>query len=48
LTIPETGNYSDGLLSPAETLVMPFVICLKELPPFELLVDVLGKWGIQK
>ncbi len=48
LTIPETGDYSDGVLSPAESIVVPFVICLKELRPFELFVDVLGKQDSQK
>jgi len=45
MAIPETGDYSDGKLDPGEYVMVQFVVCLKELKPFELLVDVLGKPG---
>ncbi len=48
LTLPERGDYSDGILSPAESVVVPFAICLKELRPFDLFIDVLGKQGLKK
>ncbi len=43
ITIIETGDYSDGELSPGETVIVPFVICLKRWKPFNLFIDVLGK-----
>jgi len=45
MAIPKTGDYSDSELDPGEYVVLPFIVCLKELKPFELLVDVLGKPG---
>jgi hypothetical protein len=42
LTIPKKDDFSDGLLSPGEFVDVPFVICLKQIQPFELLVDILG------
>jgi hypothetical protein len=42
LTVAKVGQYADGLLSPGESVDVPFVICLKALSSFDFLVDVLG------
>jgi len=42
MTIPLTGAYADGVLSPGEFVNVPFVICLKEKKSFKFIVDVLG------
>lgn len=42
LTIPQTGAFSDGILSPGEFVDVPFVICLKQFSGFIFFVDVLG------
>ncbi len=42
MTVPLMGDYSDGELSPGESLDVPFSICLKEWRPFSFFVDVLG------
>jgi hypothetical protein len=42
LTVPQTGDYADGVLSPRQYVDVPFVICLQQLKPFTFLVDVLG------
>lgn len=42
LTVPKTGNFSDGVLSPGEFVDVPFSICLKNTVGFNFLVDVLG------
>ena len=42
LTVPRAGNFSDGLLSPGESVDVPFSICLKNTEPFSFFVDVLG------
>jgi Tol biopolymer transport system component len=43
LTVPPSGEYSDGVLGPGEVVDVPFVICLQDRSPFQFLVDVLGK-----
>ncbi len=43
LIIPKRDDYSDGELNSAETVILPFVICMKEWKPFKLLIDLLGK-----
>jgi Tol biopolymer transport system component len=43
LTVPTTGAYSDGVLSPGETVDVSFAICLRDRSPFRFIVDVLGK-----
>jgi hypothetical protein len=42
LTVLQTGDYADGLLSPRQYVDVPFVICLQQYKPFTFLVDVLG------
>jgi len=42
LTVPKTGSFSDGVLSPGEFVDVPFSICLKDENPFSFFVDVLG------
>jgi hypothetical protein len=42
LTIPQVGQYSDGVLDPGEFVDVPFVICLKEPSAFDFVVDVPG------
>jgi photosystem II stability/assembly factor-like uncharacterized protein len=42
LTIPKKNDFSDGTLSPGESVDVSFVICLKQIKPFEFLVDILG------
>jgi hypothetical protein len=42
MTVPEVGQYADGLLSPGESVNVPFAVCLKTFQPFELFVDVFG------
>ncbi|HWP93164.1 MAG TPA: Ig-like domain-containing protein [Thermodesulfobacteriota bacterium] len=42
LTVPSVSAYSDGILSPEESVDVPFVICLKNKNPFRFFVDVLG------
>ncbi len=42
LTIPKTGDYSDGVLTPGEYVDINFIICLSEWKQFSFLVDVLG------
>ena len=42
MTVPLTGQYSDGELAPGETVDVQFKICLKELKPFSFFVDVFG------
>jgi hypothetical protein len=41
-TFAQVGDFSDGTLTPTQTLTVPFAICLQTLNPFQLLVDVLG------
>ena len=43
LTVPQDGALSDGVLSPAEFVDVPFVICLQERAPFTFEVDVVGR-----
>jgi hypothetical protein len=40
LTIPKQGSFSDEVLSPEESVDVPFVICLRENKPFTFFVDV--------
>jgi hypothetical protein len=42
LTVPKTDGYSDGTLTPGESVVFNFNICLKAKKPFNFFVDVLG------
>jgi len=41
-TMPQSGQFSDGVLSAAETLDVPLVICLTNMNSFPLSVNVLG------
>jgi hypothetical protein len=41
-TLPEVGDFSDGVLEPAGTVTVPFVICLQSVTPFRFTVDLLG------
>jgi hypothetical protein len=40
LTVAREGVYSDGTLSPGESVDVPFHVCLKTLEPFRFFVDV--------
>ena len=42
LTVPKSGDFSDGVLSPGEFVDVPFVICLKQFTQFSFFVNVLG------
>jgi hypothetical protein len=42
LTVPRQDNFSDGVLSSGEVVDVPYVICLRQIEPFEFVVDVLG------
>jgi len=42
LTIPANGAYSDGVLSPSESVEVSFSICLRAVQPFDFFVDVLA------
>ena len=42
MTVPQVGQYADGLLSPGESVNVPFVLCLTTFQPFEFFVDVFG------
>jgi hypothetical protein len=42
LTVPEVGDYADGVLSSGESVDVHFIICLKKNRSFKFLVDVLG------
>ena len=42
LTIAQTGQYADGLLSPPEYVDAPFIICLKQQTAFTFFVNVQG------
>ena len=41
-TLPEVGDFSDGVLEATGTLQVPFTICLQTLNPFRFTVDALG------
>ena len=40
--VPKNDDYADGLLSPDEIVYVRFNVCLKEIKPFRLFVNVLG------
>jgi hypothetical protein len=42
-TLPQVGDFSDGVLEATGTLQVPFAICLKNLNPFRFTVNVLGR-----
>jgi len=42
LTVLKKDGYSDGILSPGESVDVNFIICLKEKRSFSFIVDVLG------
>ena len=42
LPIRLENGFSDGILSPAEVVHVPFVVCLKDTDQFRFLVNVLG------
>jgi hypothetical protein len=42
-TVAMTDSYADGVLGPGEVVDVPFVICLRDLSPFQFFVEVLGK-----
>jgi hypothetical protein len=43
LSVPRTGVYQDGTLGPAESVEVPFTICLTQPVPFQFFVDVVGR-----
>ena len=42
MTVPKVEQYADGLLSPGESVNVPFVVCLKTFQPYQFFVDVSG------
>jgi hypothetical protein len=40
LTVAESGDYTDSVLSAGESVEITFVVGLQQLSPFEFLVDV--------
>ena len=42
-TVSQVGDFADGILSPGETVDVPFTVCLKTEKRFRFLVDVLGE-----
>jgi hypothetical protein len=42
LLVPPQDDFTDGRLSPAEFVDVPFTICIQEHAPFQFFVDVLG------
>jgi hypothetical protein len=42
LTVPRSGDFSDGVLGPGELVNVPFSICLITVEPFSFFVDVTG------
>jgi probable HAF family extracellular repeat protein len=40
MRVPEVGQYADGLLSPGESVEVPFVLCVRTFEPFQFFVDV--------
>ena len=42
LSVPKVMRFSDGFLSPKESVDVPFVVCLKENSPFSFSVNVAG------
>jgi len=42
LTVPRSGDFSDGVLGPGELANVPFSICLITVEPFSFFVDVTG------
>jgi hypothetical protein len=42
LAVPFDNGFSDGVLSPGDSVDVPFVICFKNTGPFKFLVNVLG------
>jgi Tol biopolymer transport system component len=40
LTVPRTDDYADGELVPGEQVDVPFVICLRDLSPFQFFVEM--------
>jgi hypothetical protein len=43
LTVPKVGSFADGVLSPGESVNVPFSICLRDNSQFTFLVDVVGE-----
>ena len=44
--VPKINDYSDGFLSPDESVDVPFPVCLQNFNPFRFFVNVLGESGI--
>lgn len=42
MTVRKVGQYADGVLSPQESVEVPFVLCLKVQQAFQFFVDVYG------
>ena len=42
LASPQDDDYQDGVLSPSETVTVPFDICLKQRTSFQFFVDAYG------
>jgi hypothetical protein len=43
LTVPQQDGFTDGVLSPDESVDVPFIICLTQQRRFTLVVDVFGE-----
>ena len=43
ITLPPTDDFADGVLTAGESVRLPFTICLQQIKPFLLTVDVLGR-----
>ncbi|MDH3380119.1 MAG: hypothetical protein OEQ39_24625, partial [Gammaproteobacteria bacterium] len=43
VAVSPVGDFADGILSPGETVDVPFTVCLKTLKRFRFIVDVLGE-----
>jgi hypothetical protein len=42
LTVPQEDGFSDGILSGAEFVDVPSIICLQQRQPFQFVLDVFG------
>ena len=42
MVVPKACQYADGLLSPGESVEVPFVLCLKTVQPFQFFVNMFG------
>ena len=42
MTVPNKDGYEDGVLQGKEFVDIPFVVCLKSIEPFSLMVNMRG------